>query len=251
MSNRNQAPRTNSGRPLPQEIYIRRRVAALIGVLLVVILLIWMLTSLGGNNDTETTPAAQTAEQTTAAERGSEEAPTDEASVESESEEVPPSEEEEDAAAPSPYDEEVRASEEQTAEDEPKDSCELADLVFKVHSDRASYRAGQQPTFFMSVDNPTAADCEINLDEDILRFEVYNMASNELIWSDTDCYPSVESGEVTVPAGESRSYEATWSRLQSKPDQCNDRSPAPTGGYYVHAVIGKKPAPAYTFNLVA
>lgn len=250
MSNRNQAPRTNSGRPLPQEIYIRRRVAALIGVLLVVILLIWMLTSLGGNNDTETTPAAQTAEQTTAAERGSEEAPTDEASVESESEEVPTSEEE-DAAAPSPYDEEVRASEEQTAEDEPKDSCELADLVFKVHSDRASYRAGQQPTFFMSVDNPTAADCEINLDEDILRFEVYNMASNELIWSDTDCYPSVESGEVTVPAGESRSYEATWSRLQSKPDQCNDRSPAPTGGYYVHAVIGKKPAPAYTFNLVA
>ena len=82
--------------------------------------------------------------------------------------------------------------------EEPKNSCELSDLRIVASSDRPSYGDGDQPTFYMTVENPTAADCELNLDDEELRFEVYNLENNERVWADTDCYPSGLTGEETV-----------------------------------------------------
>ena len=133
--------------------------------------------------------------------------------------------------------------------EEPKNSCELSDLRIVASSDRPSYGDGDQPTFYMTVENPTAADCELNLDDEELRFEVYNLENNERVWADTDCYPSVLTGEETFEAGDERRFQAVWSRLGSQPGQCNNRQDVGTGAFFLHAVIGDNASDAHTFNL--
>ena len=256
MSNRNFPPRNrdrneDSQRPLPQEIYVRRRIAALIAILVVVALLIWGLSSLvGGNNDSE--QAAVTAPPTTLAE--SSETLDIETST-SEKETPSDSKDKETSGEESPYPGEGSEDKKPRRDEEPapegKDSCNLQDLRITATADRSTYRGDAKPTFYMTVENPTSKDCKIDLDKEELRFEVYDLATNARVWSDVDCYPPVETGRQTFKAGDKRHFEAVWSRLSSAPEQCNGRQPVGPGSYFVHAVIGDNPSPAATFNIGA
>lgn len=222
---------------LPEEIYVRRRVAAAAIILVLVALLVWGLVAFAnrGADEPAPTPASTTATAAAMVTSETEEPETSAATSERESEE------ETSAAAETSESEEPRA--------EGKDTCELADLQLVASSDRPSYGSDVQPTFYMTVNNPTDADCEINLDEDELRFEVYNLESNERVWADTDCFPSILTGEETFPAGEERGFQAVWSRLGSQPGQCSNRDDVGAGAFFMHAVIGDNPSDAHTFNL--
>ncbi|GAB3699882.1 hypothetical protein [Corynebacterium nasicanis] len=217
-----------SPRRLPEEIYVRRRVAAAAVILILVGLLVWgMVAIAGGGDDTSpstSTPAAPTSTANAAA-----------ASTEASTRRTSEAPETSTAKSSEPA--------------EPKDSCALSDLRIVASSDRPSYGDGAQPTFYMTVENPTTADCEINLDDEELRFEVYNLADNERVWADTDCYPSVLTGEETFPAEDERRFQAVWSRLGSQPGQCNNRQNVGAGSFYLHAVIGNNASDAHTFNL--
>nr|WP_255710394.1 MULTISPECIES: hypothetical protein [unclassified Corynebacterium] len=152
------------------------------------------------------------------------------------------------------------ASESKAAESEPssaapasseaaKKTCELADLDVRTSMLNYSVPEGELPKFFMTVTNPTAADCKIDLDKNLLRFEVYKMADNERVWSDTDCYASVQTGSQTFPAGKDVKFEAEWSRQASKPGECTDRPAAEPGAYFAHTVIGDNSSPPQDFTL--
>lgn len=130
-----------------------------------------------------------------------------------------------------------------------KKTCELKDLVITANTNNSSFAAGEQPELFMTVHNPTAVDCEINLEENVLRFEVYDLATNARIWSDVDCNPAIEDGTSVFPAGKDRYFQATWSRTNSAPGQCDNRQAVPAGAYYLHTVVGTNPSAAVTFNL--
>jgi len=119
-----------------------------------------------------------------------------------------------------------------------KKTCEVADLAITARTSSPSYATGEQPTFYMSVDNPTDADCVVDLSKDQLRFEVYDMATNQRVWSDTDCHPAVVTGEEKFLPGKARDFEAIWSRKDSQPGRCSSRQDVPAGSYYLHAVIG-------------
>lgn len=220
---------SNDKQRLPEVVYARRRAAAVVVILVLVALVVWGLVAFANRDSGDEPPA----EEATAAG------------------ETPAPEEETDEAATTDEEETETDGEATTGEGEPapKDSCELSDLQITATSDRPSYAEGVRPIFYMTVDNPTADDCVIDLDEEILRFEVYNLASNERMWSDTDCALSVEDGTRTFPAGEERHFQAVWSRLASAPGQCDNRDPVSTGGYFLHAVIGGNPSDAHTFNL--
>ncbi|MDU3174580.1 MAG: hypothetical protein E6689_04025 [Corynebacterium striatum] len=240
----------NRRKPLPQEIYMRRRVAALIGLLVLVGLLIWAATSMFGGSD-ESVPTAATSA------RGSEAAPeTSKTSAAPTSDAASSSA----SAAPSGVESSADSSAANQSESSPypapsagvepaKNTCALEDLEIVGTVSQPSYSEGEYPTFFMEVKNPTAADCVIDLDKDILRFEVYDLSTNEKKWADTDCFPPVDTGEVTFEPGKQRTFQADWSRKMSQPNQCNDRAPAPVGGYFMHAVIGNHASKAETFNL--
>ena len=235
----------------PREIYVRRRVAALVAILVLVIVLIWAATALfsgseeagtesqqASASDTltpseEPTSAVETAESTAA--EGSTEA----------SESAEPKEGETDKEAPS-----SEAKPEELTVDPTKTTCSLQDLKVLAKTNEDSVPADKMPTFYLEVFNPTAADCSIDLDEEQLRFEVYKMGSNERVWADTDCYASVETGKQTFKSGERRYFQADWSRKRSEPGKCTEREYAEPGAYFLHTVIGENYSPALPFNLL-
>lgn len=208
---------------------MRRRVAAVVIIVVLVLLLIWALVSCGGGNNQETTPAGDATSTTSTA-------PTSESATES-------STESSESSSESP------SSTTSTVAKDPNATCQLSDLIVTARSDRPSYGPQDTPIFYMSVDNPTAADCEIDLDAQPLRFEVYEMATNRRVWADIDCTRSEATGKRTFEAGKATTFEAQWSRTGSAPEQCEGREPVAPGGYFVHGVVGDNPSAAYTFNL--
>lgn len=222
-------------------IYKRRRLAALVILLVVIALAIWAVVSLGGESSEETdTAAASMTLETSAAEITSDETTGETTSS------TP-----EDAAGSSVDAAEGTPEPAETTEptDAPKDSCELSDLIITAGSNRPNFAPGEEPQLYMTVNNPTAADCEVDLDDNVLRFEVYNLANNARVWSDVDCNPAVETGTRIFPAGEERYFQAIWSRTTSAPEQCSNRQPVTAGAYFLHTVIGDNPSQALTFNL--
>lgn len=234
---------------LPEKYYRRRRLAAVVVILVVVALIIWGLSALArsgsGDPDDTAAPAQNTTAQQPATTAAEDTGDTEESEESEESETTG----EATTAEEEPAGEDADREEAEDT-DEPADGgCALSDLEISADSDRANYPSGTQPTFYMTVANPTRSDCEIDLDEETLRFEVYDLSTNERIWSDTDCYDSVQTGTETFEAGEERYFEAVWSRTASAPGQCDNRPAAEPGGYFLHTVVGDNPSEAHTFNL--
>lgn len=234
----------NQNKPLPEEIYKRRRVAALIIVIVLAVVLIWAaVAAFGGESDDSVAASSESSAATTSAETTSESATSSADSTsesESESESASESEAKDGASESKEPEESVHAA---------KDTCSLEDLEVRTSMLNYSVPDGELPKFFMTVTNPTAADCKIDLDENSLRFEVYKMADNQRVWSDTDCYASVQTGEQTFPAGKDLKFEAEWSRQASEPGKCTDRPTAEPGAYFAHTVIGDNSSPPQDFTL--
>lgn len=220
-------------RPLPREIYLRRRWAA-VGILIVIIALIWwgISAALGNGKEPAATPAATTTSTSAARVTTSSTASSSTAAT--------------SAAQVTPT---VTASATATVAAADKTTCELADLQLTAGTDQANYAGDAQPRFWMTVQNPTKADCKIDLSANVLRFEVYNMATNQRVWSDVDCNAPEDTDQRVFPAGTSRYYEAVWSRTTSAPNQCQVRTPVATGNYYLHAVIGTNASAPIPFNI--
>ena len=215
---------------------MRRRVAALVILLVVVALLVWALSAMArsggsGSDGATETSTEQTVNPTVATE------PTVAAPEES------PSESASESAFPSEEPSSVEAAPARTG------ACELKDLRIKALPNQPSYAAGTEPVFYMEVENPTDTDCVIDLDENILRFEVYDMRTNERMWADTDCYQPVVSGTQTYKAGEKQGYQARWSGTVSQPGKCDDRPAIEPGSYFLHTVIGDNASEAAPFNI--
>lgn len=240
---------TRTPKPLPREIYVRRRLAALVAILVLVVILIWAATALfgGSSEDKESQPAAASSSLVQPSEQ-----PTTSQPEETESE-APASESDEDQPSEEGAEDAEKSEESQPTElavDPAKTECSLEDLKVMAKTNEDSIPGGKMPTFYMEVFNPTTKDCSIDLDEQQLRFEVYKMGSNERVWSDTDCYASVETGKQTFKSGETRFFQADWSRKRSEPGQCTDRPEADSGAYFLHTVIGDNYSAALPFNLL-
>ena len=231
---------------------MRRRITAFVVILVVVVGLLIAFSAFGGNNNDE--QAAPESAPASAPENPEDEGASSETSqaIESESESA------ESTTSEASKRDEDRDSEKSTepsaAGVDPaladKKSCELSDLVIRASSDATTYPDGVQPNFGMTVVNPTGADCKIDLDEESLRFEVYRISDNQRMWTDTDCYDSVQRGEYNFPAGEERSFDAVWSRLASeRGGDCSQRPVVEPGAYFLHTVIGDNASEPYTFNL--
>ena len=238
----------NPNKPLPEEIYKRRRVAALIIVIVLAVVLIWAaVAAFGGDSNDSVATSSESSASTTTADSMSESATASVSESESEAKSEP-----ESASESEPEEAEDGASESTDPEKSvhaAKDTCSLKDLEVRTSMLKYSVPDGELPKFFMTVTNPTAADCKIDLDENSLRFEVYKMADNQRVWSDTDCYASVQTGEQTFPAGKDLKFEAEWSRQASEPGKCTDRPTAEPGAYFAHTVIGDNSSPPQDFTL--
>lgn len=225
-------------RPLPDVIYTRRRVAAIVVVLVVLALILLLFNLLGGNNK-DTDPAAET---TTSSELSvtSEPSTTTQTSTATT---VTETETTSTGVSTSP------SSTTTTNAAANKKTCELKDLEVSASMDQPNYTGDQRPEFFINVHNPTGADCEIDLKENPLAFEVYNLATNERVWSDIDCNDAVSVKTETFAKGADKKYSAVWSRTTSAPNHCDDRSEVGPGSYYLHTLVGTNHSDPEPFNI--
>ncbi|MFC3850429.1 hypothetical protein ACFORJ_09685 [Corynebacterium hansenii] len=223
-----------TNRPLPPEIYRRRRIAALVLAIALILVIAgvvrWVAGGMGSDEGTD--QAAETSESVTVSRDDGVENTSAPAGDSSEPYTTT------DSAAPS------------EPADKDKDTCELADLNLKVTADSPNYGA-TNPRFALTLSNPTKADCKIDLDRDTLRFEVFDMTSYERIWSDLDCHDSEGSGTETIKAGGEVVYDVNWSRKTSAPGKCteSDRRDVGAGSYLVYGLVGDRNSDPYTFNI--
>ncbi len=215
--------------PLAPEIYRRRRIAAVVIIVVVIALLIWAIsaiTSNRGNDDNQDVEARATSE-TVSVSR------TDGTEVTERSEEPRP----------------LPGSTTVTEVD--KDHCELGDLVLTARTNQPNYGSDDKPQLSLIMQNPTRGDCEIDLDEATLRFEVFDLATNRKVWSDLDCHDSEGQGTQVIEAGEEATFAVTWSRLSSSPGKCgeSERTEVPAGNYVVYGLVGSRNSEPATFNL--
>lgn len=259
-------------RPLPDEIYTRRRVAALLVILLVVALVVWAMSAFAkdnsdGSDGSGRSGAGTTATGTATAGSGTGASGTGASGTSSApvtSPTVPEPTETGAAgasgtaasgtaasgtAAAAASGSEKPEGEQASASLIAKEKCELADLQIRAVTERPSWSVSETPEFFMEVRNPTDKDCVIDLNAEQMRFEVYQMANNQRMWADTDCYQPIETGVKTFEAGSERSFRARWSGTGSAPGQCSGRQHVGPGSYYLHAVIGSNASDAAPFNL--
>lgn len=219
-----------TNRPLPPEIYRRRRIAALVLLLALILVIAGIIRWAAGGSDQDTDQAADTSEPVT----------------------VTRDDGAENTSAPGKHSSEpyTTTDTEETSEAAAKDTCELGDLILTVTADSPNYGA-TNPRFALTLANPTGGDCEIDLDEDTLRFEVYDMVTYERIWSDLDCHDSEGSGTETIEAGEEVVYDVNWSRKSSAPGKCteSDRQEVGSGSYLVYGLVGDRNSDPSTFNI--
>ena len=228
-------------RPLPPEIYMRRRVVVLVALLVLVGLIVWGLSAVARSGGDGADTASSSVE-ATASPSPSEEKPKAE-----------PTETvvgEESGTSAASFASETASSESSVAAAPANPGeCSLKDLQITATTNQPSYPAGTEPVLYMEVRNPTDVDCNINLDEAKLRFEVYAMGTNERVWADTDCYEPVVGGMQTFAPGATRGFEARWSATGSAPEACENRQPVPAGSYFLHAVIGDNASDPVPFNI--
>ena len=231
---------------LPPEIYRRRRIAAAVLLVIILVLLGWGISALVNRDSEDSEPGNVTRDD------GKEVTPPEQPK-----EPYAPKSDKDSTKDKSDKDAKTDAKEgEDSAKDDAqaalanKKDCSLADLQVTATSDQPNY-GDEQPTLAITVHNPTGGECRVNLDEQQLRFEVYDLATYERVWSDVDCNDSEGHGELVLAPSEEVNYAATWSRLTSAPNKCSeeDRVPAPSGSYIFYGVIGDNNSDAYTFNM--
>lgn len=251
-------------RPLPQEIYTRRRVAAVAVILAVAALVVWGLTAFarsGGDDEAPETPApASSTLVTTPTEPnpdGSDAASSETDATAAETTSTDAKAKSSDAAATEDGEPSKGASETDKPDAEAlaaKKTCELEDLQLTTELNKTAFAqddSADNRKFSVLIHNPTGGDCVIDTDDNQLRFAAFSIAREgyQQIWSDTDCNKPMITGEQVFPAGETRKFTAAWSGLDSAPERCDARQPAAPGAYAAVGFLGENSSAPVTFNV--
>ena len=206
--------------PLPREVYVRRRVAAVVVAVIavVVVLLALFLASRDSGTDTQETA--------TGGESGTSGA--------------------------------VETSETTTSATTKRDGgasrgrCADEDLRLDVWSAEPNVPVGSDVRFFVNIINVSDTTCDRDLSEAPLSFEVYRLDDNSKVWSSIDCTTPRDADEVELRPEEAEPRQIDWTGRRSAEGACSetDRTPVEVGAYQVYALVGTVFSPAATFNVV-
>ena len=210
--------------PLPREVYVRRRVAAVVVAVVVVLAVVVALFLASRDTGTDTQATADGGDPDT-----SEAAETTETSTT-----------------------------ETTGSDKPDDGgasrgrCADEDLRLDVWPAGPNVPVGEEVRFFVNVLNTSETTCDRDLSEAPLSFEVYRLDDNTKVWSSIDCTTPRDEDEVELRPNEPEPRQIDWSGRRSAEGACaeSDRTPVEVGSYQVYALVGNVFSPAATFNVV-
>lgn len=205
---------------LPREVYVRRRVAAVVVAVVAVLVVVLALFLASRDSGTDTQESATGGEVDSA-----EAATTSETTTET------------------------------TARDDggaSRGRCADEDLSLEVWSAEPNVAVGDDVRFFVNILNTSDTTCDRDLSEEPLSFEVYRLDTNVKVWSSIDCTTPRDNDEVDLRPGEPEPRQIDWTGRRSAEGACSeaDRTPVEVGAYQVYALVGSVFSPAATFNVV-
>jgi hypothetical protein len=210
-------------KPLPPEIYRRRRALALgVAAFVVVFVTLIFMVFRGGSSDEPTTPAEPNTSQ---GPLGQAPAPDVKTPV------IPPVQ---DSPAPTPT---PTAAVEPPPPLKPGDDCPDSTLAVKGITSEPRFTIGDQPKFTMVVTNIGLTACQRDVGAAVLAAYVYTL-DNKRLWSNLDCAPSSETLVKTINPGEQVTTEVTWTGMGSEPKCPLPRQPIGPGTYNLVVQLG-------------
>lgn len=208
---------------LPREVYVRRRVAAVVVAVIAVLAVVLALflasrdsgtntESTAGGGDADTSAAATTTETSTS---GTTTKKADDGGAS-------------------------------------RGRCADEDLRLEVWPAEPNVPEGEPVRFFVNILNTSDTTCDRDLSEAPLSFEVYRLDTNVKVWSSIDCTTPRDEDEVDLRPGEPEPRQIDWTGRRSAEGGCSesDRTPVDVGSYQVYALVGSVFSPAATFNVV-
>ena len=189
----------------PPQVYRRRRLIVLLGVVAVIVAIVLIIVRPGSSQGDEQDAPVGTPSATPAA--------TDEASA-------PPT------VIPT----------EPTAAD--GDACKAADIMVEAVTDKTVYEAAEQPALSVTITNTGKNVCVLNAGT---KAQVFTIKSgSEVYWLSTDCQVDPIDAEVSLTPGTpiSSSVPIVWDRTRSSVDTCaGPREAVPAGGASYHLEV--------------
>jgi hypothetical protein len=229
---------TEPHRPLPPEIYKRRRmlaigVAAFVVALVVAIVFVVVANSSGDSSSGEGASNSPTAAAPTPLPGENPEVKTP---VQPPAQQAPPPTPTPSAAVtPPPVLQEG-------------DDCPDSTLAVKGITSQPNYVIGDQPKFTMVVTNIGLVACQRDVGAAVLAAYVYSL-NNDRLWSNLDCAPSNETLVKTFNPGEQVTTEVTWTGMGSAANCPLPREPIGPGTYNLVVQLGNLRSAAVPFIL--
>lgn len=138
-------------------------------------------------------------------------------------------------------------TEDQVAVDEtaPPPPCTATQILLTAQTDAVRYNPGEIPQLWLTVENVSMADCEIEVGT--LSQEYLITSGDDRIWSSKDCQRDGVPMKIVLKAGESRSTQAIpWDRTRSSESTCDGARPVMPGGgasYKLQVSLGQFTSP--------
>jgi hypothetical protein len=194
----------------PPQVYRRRRLMVLLGLVAVVIAIVLIIVRPGASQGDEPDAAAQ----------GSTPSATPHAT---------------DATSPATPPPTVIPTE---PTDTDGDRCKEGALLVEAVTDKSVYEAGEQPALSVTITNIGKNVCVINAGT---KAQVFTITSGtEVYWLSTDCQVDPVDAEVSLTPGApiSSSVPIVWDRTRSSIDTCQGpREAVPAGGASYHLAV--------------
>jgi len=211
-------------RPLPPEIYRRRRALAIgvAGLVVAIVIAILFMAFSGGDSQG---PTKTNEPNTSQGPLGQPQDPGVKTPV------VPPAQQ---SAEPTPT---PTAAVEPPPVLKPGDDCPDSTLAVKGLTNEPRYVIGDQPKFTMVVTNIGLTACQRDVGAAVLAAYVYTL-DNKRLWSNLDCAPSNETLVKSFNPGEQVTTEVTWTGMGSEPQCPLPRQPIGPGTYNLVVQLG-------------
>ncbi|WP_022893959.1 hypothetical protein [Agromyces subbeticus] len=191
---------TPAGRQSPQ-VYRRRRIVVLIGLIAVIIAIVLVIVRPGASQGDEAGGAGASP-----------------------------------SAVPTTAPETTSIPTEPTAAD--GDPCAPEQVSVEAITDKSSYEPGEQPQLSVTITNVGTNVCVLNAGTAAQTFTI--TSGTEAYWTSTDCQVDAIDAEVSLTPGTpvSSSVPIIWDRTRSTPETCEGaRETVPAGGASYHLAV--------------
>ncbi|GGO30450.1 hypothetical protein GCM10010116_60970 [Microbispora rosea subsp. aerata] len=215
------------------DVYWRRRVSVLTGMLVVVAVVAWACSSASGRSD-ETAAAKAT--------------PSDRLVVSLPAGLAPKTPDAASAAPgqPSPS-ASASASPSPGKPRRPGDPCDEKDLVLALQTGQDVYAKGVTPTFLLTVVSTGKVECTVDVGPRTLEMRV--TSGGQRLWSTADCVAGDGVDKQLLERGVPYVRTIRWDRHRSGTTCAGKRSPADPGTYVATAHAGRLKSPKVVFHL--